>query len=63
MKNSGGQLGVIGEELVFEPKIMDVAPWHLSTETQIIFGKNSRGYVFQCRNKIRNNLIFLNFIS
>ncbi len=57
MKNSGGQLGVIGEELVFEPKIMDVAPWHLSTETQIIFGKNSRGYVFQCRNKIRNNLM------
>lgn len=43
-------MGVSNEDLVFDPKIIDNtnAPWQMSIETQIIFGKNSRGYVFQC---------------
>lgn len=42
-------LGLLdGENLEFEPKIVGNTPWVMNLDTQIIFGKNSRGHIFQC---------------
>lgn len=59
VKNTDGQLGIQDEDLIFDPKIIDNsnAPWQISIDTQIIFGKNSRGYVFQCNFFKKTNKI------
>lgn len=47
-KNANGMLGMTGDGMVFEPQMMDGTPWSSNIGTQVIFGKNSRGHIFQC---------------
>lgn len=49
-ENTNGMLGLAGDAMIFEPQVFEneIAPWVSNLDSQVIFGKNSRGHIFQC---------------